>query len=60
MWNDAISSVKVPFGAYLTLFVDDAFTGEPYVVDGSLSNILGKEPVCENLRTTDAHTSFKI
>ena len=49
MANDSISSVKVPFGAYLTLYTEDGFIGNPFVVDGSANNMLGKEPECVNL-----------
>jgi len=59
MPNDTISSVKVPFGAFLTLFTEDGFYGDPFVVDGSANNSLGKEPVCVNLRN-DVYSSFKI
>jgi hypothetical protein len=59
MPNDTISSVKVPFGAYLTLYTEDGFIGNPFVVDGSANNSLGKEPACVNLRN-DVYSSFKI
>ena len=59
MSDNTISSVKVPFGAYLTLYTEDGFVGNPFVVDGSANNLLGKEPACVNLQN-DVFSSFKI
>jgi len=59
MYDNAISSIKVPFGASVTLYTEDSFIGFPFVVDGYANNDIGKEATCVNL-WNDVYSSFKV